>query len=111
MSLLFFLSTFVLLLAIFALLVFLRRPVYQLSDANVIRLLELVLAGEASDDDWNVFIDLPIRYNDVLENVRQHCEQIGLEHMVEPKSGYLFSEKGLSEIRVVLESLQNGDVS
>ena len=96
-----FAVTLLILLGIFAFLALLKRPVYQLTEENVVRLLELVIERQASEDDWNVFVDMPIRYNDELETIRRRCIEI-FEQDTEPKQGNLFSEAGLCEIKELL---------
>lgn len=68
-------TTFVLLL-IFLGLVYLKAPVYRLTKSNFIRLFELVLAGEANESDWDVFLEVPIRYDDELEGIRLKCVEL-----------------------------------
>ena len=108
-GLLLFVLTLVLLLVIFSFLAVLKRPVYQLTRENVVRLLELVLAGEASEDDWNVFVEMPIRYNDELESIRQQCLEIS-EMDKGPMTGWLLSEDGLAQIRDLLLNAQTSEL-
>ncbi len=64
------------LLVVFGGLAWLRTPVYRLNEENLITLFVMVLSGEASESDWEVFVHIPIRYDDHLEQVRLCC--IGL---------------------------------
>ena len=105
-GLLLFAITLILLLVLFAFLASLKRPVYQLTRQNVISLLELVLAGEASEDDWNVFSEMPIRYNDDLEAIRQKCLNISENDSEPMMAGRLFSERALNEISEVLTAIR-----
>ena len=68
--------TTLVLLVIFAGLVYLKAPVYRLEKNNLIRLFKLVLEGEATESDWDVFIDIPIRYDDDLEKIRLQCAEL-----------------------------------
>lgn len=90
-----------------------RTPRYQLRRDNVITLLEMVLDGTASENDWNVFVALPIRHDEGLENTRIRCSRIErLESLRNPSSTerrhHLFSDNGLAEIEAILESLREG---
>jgi hypothetical protein len=50
-----------------------RTPSYRLQRKNVITLLKMVLNGTASENDWNIFVGIPIRYDPELERVRLQC--------------------------------------
>ena len=77
-------------LIVFVGLVLFRPPVYRLEKHNLIRLFELALSGQATDEDWEVFIHMPIRYDDELEDIRQQCEI-----MSEKKAFYVDSQRRL----------------
>lgn len=106
-----FVVSLFLLLSIFGLLAILKRPVYRLTASNVKRLLELVLAGEATEDDWNVFIEMPIRYDDRLEEVRLRSAEITDDSSEYSKPGFLFSDAQLMQIKDLLENLEKDDLS
>lgn len=101
-----FLITFLLLLAIFGFLAFLRRPFYQINETNLSQLFDLVLAGEASVDDWNVFIEMPIRYNDELESIRLKCVEITERFSVRDKYRFLLSEEGRAALKMLRVTLK-----
>lgn len=82
-----FLTTLVL-LVIFVGLVYLKAPVYRLTNQNLIQLFEMVLAGEAYEADWDVFLDIPIRYDDELETIRLRCCEL-----TEKKSVFVDSQR------------------
>jgi len=64
------------LLVIFIGLVYLKAPVYRLDKNNLVSLFELALAGEATESDWDVFLEVPIRYDDELEKIRLECVEL-----------------------------------
>lgn len=68
--------SFLMLVGLFLLLYLIKRPVYRLDKNNLICLFEMLLADQASEDDWNVFIEMPIRYDDYLESIRCHCIEL-----------------------------------
>jgi hypothetical protein len=87
-----------------------RSQRYRLNRRDVIRLLEMVLSGQATDNDWRLFSALPLHHNPELDAVRDRCLEIEeREYVGKRKSGLLFSEQGLSEIREVLEELRAAD--
>ncbi len=90
------------LIVIFLGLIYFKPPVYRLTGKNLISLFELALSGEATESDWDVFIGMPIRYNDDLENIRLACEDL-----TETKAVYADSKRRLClepEARSALES-------
>lgn len=103
---------FTLILVVIVLAVFMRFgvPAYRVERSNVIKLLEMVQAREATDSDWEVFISVPIRHDDELEQVRQQCEVIA-ERELMPGGHCQFSEQGLRELAVVLENLKQQPIT
>jgi len=101
-------ATFIFLLIF--LLIFIRTgsPVYRLEKKNVVELLELVLDGSATNNDWEVFLGLPIRHNEVLETVRLRCQTINNNEQVD-NSTFLLTEKGVGEIKKLLIELLGMD--
>ena len=102
----FFLVTLSALLLIFVFVALLKRPIYRLSRENVINLLELVLSNQATEDDWNVFVEMPIRHDDELESVRKRCfalsEQSGFSGQSKPS----FSQAQRQEIALLVSRLK-----
>lgn len=83
-----------------------RTPRYRLSRSNVIALLHLVLEGKATEHDWRLFSALPLRHDPFLEKIRERCMDIEEREYAGKKGGYLFSQRGLSELEVVLYELE-----
>ena len=90
---------------IFAVLVWLRRPLYRIDKHHVANLFDAVLEGQASDDDWNVFIEVPIRYNPQLDSIREHCAKISEDHGRVVRGKLKLDDQGLSELREQLAQL------
>lgn len=89
------------LLVIFLGLIYFKPPVYRLTEKNLVSLFELALSGDATESDWDIFISVPIRYDDDLENIRLVCEEL-----TEAKAVYADSKRRLClepEARLVLE--------
>ncbi|WIO73516.1 hypothetical protein QP938_09410 [Porticoccaceae bacterium LTM1] len=96
-----------LLLVVVVLCVFMRlgTPTYRIGKVNIIRLLELVLAGQASQSDWDVFIGMPLRYDPELEAIRELCEDISEREFIGGRS--LFTAQGLKELAELLSELKS----
>src|SRR5690606_40107181 len=68
--------TILIFIAVLVVLAWVRTPRYRIQRHNVIALLELVLQGRASENDWRVFAAIPLRHNPALEEVRERCMDI-----------------------------------
>ncbi|OUS13142.1 hypothetical protein A9Q89_03895 [Gammaproteobacteria bacterium 53_120_T64] len=88
--------------------VFLRigAPVYRPDKDNIIALLELVLAGDATENDWQVFMAIPLRHNEALYAVQLRCSELGETEYIGGGATTLFSEKGMQALSVILEELK-----
>ena len=92
--------------------VFLRlgAPVYRLDKNNVITLLELVLAGNATENDWHVFMGIPLRHCELLQAIQQRCSDLGETEYVGESSATLFTDKGTQALKLILEELKHQDL-
>ncbi|MEZ0122297.1 MAG: hypothetical protein AB9Q22_09455 [Candidatus Reddybacter sp.] len=86
-------------------------PVYRLDKNNVITLLELVLAGNATENDWHVFIGIPLRHNEFLQAIQQRCSDLSETEYVGESSATLFTEKGTQALQLILEELKHEDLN
>lgn len=95
-----------------ALWVFLRlgAPAYRPDKNNVITLLELVLAGNATENDWHVFMGIPLRHCERLQAIQQRCSDLGETEYVGKCSATLFTEKGTQALKLILEELKHQDL-
>ncbi len=84
-----------------------KEPVYRLQRENLICLFEMLLKGEASEDDWNVFIEMPIRHDESLEEIRAFCIEITGEKIKPGIDGLTLTEAGRVEIERLLVSLKS----
>jgi len=100
-----FLSTFIFLVIVVAIFMRIGSPVYRLENENIIALLELVIAEQASEQDWDVFMAVPIRHNDTLFQIQQRCHTIASEHYIGGK--HLFSDTGRQLLSEMLEEFKN----
>jgi hypothetical protein len=88
-----------------------RTPSYRLQRKNVITPLKMVLNGTASENDWKVFVGIPIRYDLELERFAFNVWALNKENSLEIRGGsetkrYLFTNQGLQEINSILSALQ-----
>jgi len=97
--------TFLLVFA--ALLFFLLRgpPIYRLERDNVIQLLELVVSGQASVNDWEVFVSYPIRHDLRLADIQERCMAVAESHYL-GRGGRLFTAEGIEQLDKILAELK-----
>ena len=102
--------TFVVILIVMWVFIRWGAPVYRLDKSNVVALLELILAGEANESDWHVFVGIPMRHDETLFAIQQRCSEIAeTEYLGGAK--VMFTEKGLQALMVILNELkENGGV-
>ncbi len=109
-----FLLTFLLTLIVVcgAVWVFIRvgTPVYRLEPANLISLFEQVLAGEATDNDWQVFIGIPLRHDTTLREIQRRCELLTETEYLGAGGAHLFSPRGMRELEAMLQELKTKGV-
>lgn len=99
--------TILIFIGILVVLMWVRTPRYRIQRHNVIALLELVLNGQASENDWRVFAAIPLRHNPELDEIRERCMDIEEREYIGPgRSGLLFSQQGLDELREILQNLK-----
>ena len=91
-------------------LLWVRTPHYMPAKAEVSQLLQNVLVGQASENDWAIFLGSSFRHRLDLEEIRQACIALDdCEYLGHSNSGYLFTEKGLEAIRALLDDLEKLD--
>lgn len=108
-------ATVLLAIVVFALVIGLmlwaRRPSYRIQRSNVIALLELVLSGQATDNDWRVFSCVPLSHDPELARIRQQCLEIEeREYLGARPPGFLFREQGLEELEEILDQLRTASL-
>jgi len=101
------LSAFIVCGALVATLLWVKTPIYRVKRADIRRLLEWVLLGQATENNWRVFCDYPIRHDELLESIRMRCEKIEEDfYSAERHAPYLFTPMGLEAIRQQLVRLE-----
>ncbi|MCE2028249.1 hypothetical protein [Sessilibacter corallicola] len=83
-----------------------RTPRYRIQAQQVKSILEMVLCGQATSNDWNLFLAFEIRDNPYLDTIRKRCVEIDESEFRDPGTKtYLFTAKGLEQLRELLNEL------
>ncbi|NIB41897.1 hypothetical protein HBA55_19990 [Pseudomaricurvus alkylphenolicus] len=94
-------------LVVVGVLIWVRTPHYRLDEAQVARLLEWMLLGQATENDWRVFCDIPIRHDDFLESIRIRCVELDEKHFIgDSHGGRLLSAEGLEQLTELLQQIR-----
>lgn len=80
---------------------------FNRSSAEVIEIIELVLAESMDCRDWDNFISVPIKGNPEMEAVRAKCEALSCDENIEPSGIIRHSEKARQELLQILLKLQS----
>ncbi|MGH1372801.1 MAG: hypothetical protein ACRBBW_12235 [Cellvibrionaceae bacterium] len=97
----------VIIAAVFAILLWVKTPHYQLQPEQVMQLLEWMILGQATDNDWRVFCGYPIRHSELLEQVRQACVEIDEQYYIgDTRAGHLLNKEGLEQLTELLRYLK-----
>lgn len=102
-----FFFTLVVFLSVIGVLLWVKTPRYQMTKEDLIELLQKVLVGQASENDWAIFLSSSFRHCPQLEPFRDACAAIDeKEYLGHTRAGYLFSEKGLIQIKRILSQVE-----
>lgn len=83
-----------------------KTPYYRVDGERMLKVLEMVLTGQATDNDWHMTFGMTIRHSPELEEIRQQCMLIEDDHFVgESSSDYLFEAEGLKAIKEMRDNL------
>lgn len=93
--------------------VFMRvgTPTYRIDRNNIITLLELVLAGDATENDWHVFIGVPLRHDRELQDIQKRCAALTETEYTGAQGDRLFSSRGLAELTKLLAELKSREIT
>lgn len=107
MTMVVFFVTLIVFLSVIGVLLWVKTPHYQMSKTDLIQLLQKVLVGQASENEWAIFISSSFRHCPELEVFRDACAAIDeTEYLGHTRAGFLFSERGLMQIRWILAQLE-----
>lgn len=105
-----FVITMVVFLSVIGVLLWVKTPRYQMTKTDVIQLLQKVLVGQASENDWAIFLSSSFRHCPELEPYRDACAVIDeKEYLGHTRAGFLLSETGLAQVRWILEKVESLD--
>ena len=98
-----FVITLFIFLVVIGVLLWVKHPHYLMTKMDVIALLQKVLVGQASENDWAIFLSSSFRHCPELEVIRDDCVAIDeREYLGQTRSGYLFTDRGLEELKRIL---------
>ena len=81
----------------------LKTPYYRVDKTRIIDVLEMVLTGQATDNDWQMTFGIVIRHSLELEAIRLQCVDIEEECYIGNQRPSLFVFRGrLTSITVYL---------
>ena len=80
-------------------------PVYRVEVINIERLIEAVLAGNATVADWDIFTGMVIGHNPELDKIRIQCAMLEVSEMTAEHGLVRFSPAGRRELRQILNQL------
>lgn len=105
-----FVITLVVFLSVIGVLLWVKTPRYQMTKADLVQLLQKVLVGQASENDWAIFLSSSFRHCPELEPFRDACAAIDeKEYLGHARAGFLLSETGLAQVRWILEKVESLD--
>lgn len=99
--------TLVVILGVTLALVLGKAPVYRPTRESIQSLMTQVLEGEASDQQWQFFLDMPIRHDPELEKLRLECAQMQEQFGLRPRNDKArLTEAGQIRLRHKLNQLE-----
>lgn len=102
-----FFITLTVFMCVIGVLLWVKTPRYQMTRKDLIELLQKVLVGQASENEWAIFLSSSFRHCPELEPFRDACAAIDeKEYLGYSRAGYLFSEKGLMQIKRLLSQVE-----
>lgn len=88
-------------------LVFGSAPVYRPTAESIQSLMTSLLDGEADAQQWQFFLDMPIRHDPELENLRLECARMQEQYGRRPRNGKArLDEAGQIRLRHKLNQLE-----
>lgn len=88
-------------------LVFGSAPVYRPTAESIQALMTSLLEGDADEQQWQFFLDMPIRHDPELEALRLECAQMQQQFGRRPRQGKArLSDAGEIRLRHKLHQLE-----
>lgn len=87
-----------------------KTPHYLMSKQDVIRLFQQILVGQASENDWAIFLSSSFRHIPDLDLIRLECLTLDeTEYLSSAPGGYILTEAGLARLRQLLFRVESLD--
>ncbi|MYM64964.1 hypothetical protein [Pseudomaricurvus sp. HS19] len=84
-----------------------RTPHYRAQRRQARQLLQWMLLGQASEHQWRIFCEIPIRHDPPLEAIRRCCADIDERCFVgDNRDGHLLNKDGMAALEQQLQELQ-----
>jgi hypothetical protein len=80
-------------------------PVYRVEAINIERLIQAVLAEDATIADWDIFTGMVIVHNPELDRIRVQCGMLEVDEMIERQGRVIFSANGRRSLEKILNQL------
>lgn len=91
--------------AVLGVLLKVRTPYYRFDRREMIRVLNLVLDGQALTQDWTLLSAVPIRHDAELARLRRRCREIADAELLAGDE-VRFSPAGRKQLQQVLDELE-----
>lgn len=104
-----FIGTLLVFLGVVGVLLWVKTPRYQMSRQDVIQLFQQVLVGQASENDWAIFLSSSFRHLPAVEYIRLECLALDDEEYKLQGHEFLLTQSGLARLRQLLYRLENLD--
>ena len=104
-----FVVTFLVVLGVALAMVFGKAPVYRPTEESIQNLMTRLLEGEAGEQEWQFFLDMPIRHDPDLEALRQECIRMYERYGLRPRHNKArLNEAGQIRLRHKISQLEQG---
>jgi len=74
--------------------------------ADVVRILEGILAGSLDCREWGNFVDIPMKGTPDLEEIRKACQALEAEESMDNDGRILHTERARAELQRLLDGLR-----
>ncbi|MFZ5652897.1 MAG: hypothetical protein ACOY42_00635 [Pseudomonadota bacterium] len=91
--------------AVLAVLLRVRTPYFRFDRGQMIRVLNLVLDGQALAQDWTLLMVAPLRHDAELARLRRRCREIAAAELIDTEA-VRFSAAGRRQLEQVLSELE-----
>ncbi len=102
-----FFITFIVIAGVTIALIFGKAPLYQPDGDEVMTLLTRLIEQQLPDQEWHLFIGVPIPYDPEIEQIRLRCQQIAELYSMTPKDNKVrLTQSGIIAVKHILNKLE-----